>query len=239
MPTPPHCPETRAPAEPSLTGTGERGGSVNGGLDVIHLPYGSAAAAGGWARLVRPPLRRSRRPRFQRSRSRATGSSTRAESGFTTASRSSSRSRGPTTRPTRPPPPAPRRQVAARTIYGDLLVLDEAIGVVLGAGQWPDWFNRTAPVDTWREVRDAFVGEVEAWEWALVDGAYSNFARRGAPRAARRGDRPRRPRCARPAQAGRGAGPRNRASLLRSGAGAQALRPGDPEATGPVRRLSA
>lgn len=75
-----------------------------------------------------------------------------------------------------------RREVAARTIYGDLLVLDEGIRVVLEAGRWPDWFNWTAPVGTWREVREAFVGEIEAWQWALVDGVYSNLAR-VAPRA--------------------------------------------------------
>jgi hypothetical protein len=70
-----------------------------------------------------------------------------------------------------------RREVAARTIYGDLLVLDEAINVVLESGRWPDWFDWIAPVATWRNVRDAFVGEVKAWEWALVDGVYSNLAR--------------------------------------------------------------
>jgi hypothetical protein len=75
-----------------------------------------------------------------------------------------------------------RREVAARTIDGDLLVLDEGIRVVLEAGKWPDWFNWTAPVDAWREVREAFVGEIAAWQWALVDGVYSNLAR-VAPRA--------------------------------------------------------
>ena len=37
-------------------------------------------------------------------------------------------------------------------------------------------------VDTWHRVCDAFVGEVQAWEWAIVDSVYSNLAR-VAPRA--------------------------------------------------------
>lgn len=33
--------------------------------------------------------------------------------------------------------------------------------------------------DTWREFRAAFAAEVEAWEWALVDGIFSNLHRMG------------------------------------------------------------
>lgn len=73
-------------------------------------------------------------------------------------------------------------EVAARVIFGDLLVLDEGIQVVLQSGRWPDWFDWLAPVHTWRGVRERFVGSVKAWQWGLVDGTYSNLAR-VAPRA--------------------------------------------------------
>jgi hypothetical protein len=48
---PTDCPATTAPAEPFLTGTPEAGGSVNGGLDIIHLP-GSVDSS--CARLANP-----------------------------------------------------------------------------------------------------------------------------------------------------------------------------------------
>jgi hypothetical protein len=43
---PTNCPETTAPAKPFLTGTAEPSGSVNGGLDIIHLPPGVDRSSG-------------------------------------------------------------------------------------------------------------------------------------------------------------------------------------------------
>jgi hypothetical protein len=70
-----------------------------------------------------------------------------------------------------------QRKVAARLILGDLYVLDGAIELVFERKQWPDRFDFAAPVETWRETRDRFAAEVKGWEWAVVDGAYSNLAR--------------------------------------------------------------
>ena len=70
-----------------------------------------------------------------------------------------------------------RRRVAARMILGDLYVLEAGIEVILEHSRWPDRFDTQAITDTWREAREAFAGGVEAWEWALVDGLFSNYAR--------------------------------------------------------------
>jgi hypothetical protein len=68
------------------------------------------------------------------------------------------------------------RTVAARLILGDLL--EAAVDVVLDRRQWPDRYDFSAPVETWRETRDRFAARpVKAWEWTVVDGAYSNLAR--------------------------------------------------------------
>lgn len=70
-----------------------------------------------------------------------------------------------------------RRRVAARVILGDLFVLEAALQVILQAHRWPDRLDLHAMVDTWREVRTAFASGVKAWEWALVDGVFSNLHR--------------------------------------------------------------
>jgi hypothetical protein len=72
-------------------------------------------------------------------------------------------------------------QVAARVIYGDLQVLQAMCDTILGANAWPDRRDSEklaeGMIANWREQRVAFVGGVKAWEWALVDGVYSNLVR--------------------------------------------------------------
>jgi hypothetical protein len=70
-----------------------------------------------------------------------------------------------------------RRRVAARVILGDLFVLEAALEVILRSHRWPDRLDLQAMVDTWRDVREAFALGVKAWEWALVDGVFSNLHR--------------------------------------------------------------
>jgi hypothetical protein len=73
-----------------------------------------------------------------------------------------------------------RRRVAARVILGDLYVLEASVEVILEAKRWPDRFDLSSPLDTWRDSREAFAEGVEAWEWALVDGVFS-YLHRTAP----------------------------------------------------------
>lgn len=71
-----------------------------------------------------------------------------------------------------------RRRVAARLILGDLYVLEAGVEIILTNGRWPDRsFDLQAVLETWRENRGAFAGGVKAWEWALVDGLFSNIHR--------------------------------------------------------------
>jgi hypothetical protein len=70
-----------------------------------------------------------------------------------------------------------RRRVAARVVMGDLNVLDEGLAIVLERDSWPDRLDLPAIVETWREVRKDFAPGVKAWEWALVDGTFSNLHR--------------------------------------------------------------
>ena len=68
--------------------------------------------------------------------------------------------------------------MAAHLIYGDLLVIDESCRVVMEHHRWA---NRYMPfrsaLDTWRGSREAFASDVKAWQWALVDGCFSNLVR--------------------------------------------------------------
>lgn len=72
-------------------------------------------------------------------------------------------------------------RVAARVIYGDLQVLEGLCETILKANAWPNRLDAKTIADgmvaNWREQRVAFVGGVKAWEWALVDGIYSNLVR--------------------------------------------------------------
>ena len=72
-------------------------------------------------------------------------------------------------------------QVAARLIYGDLLVMEGLCETILETGHWPDRLDTSeiarGMTVTWHEQRAAFVGGVPAWEWALVDGVYSTLVR--------------------------------------------------------------
>jgi hypothetical protein len=72
-----------------------------------------------------------------------------------------------------------RRRVAARVVLGDLYVLEGALDVILEARRWPDRLDLQAMVETWRGVREAFASGVAAWEWAVVDGVFSNLHRVG------------------------------------------------------------
>lgn len=69
------------------------------------------------------------------------------------------------------------RRVAARLILGDLYVLEAMTELVAEWERWPDRLDLDASLDTWREARGAFAGDVKAWEWALVDGVFSNLHR--------------------------------------------------------------
>lgn len=69
------------------------------------------------------------------------------------------------------------RKVAARIILGDLYVAEAMFELVLQHDRWPDRLDFQAPITTWRESRRAFAGGVEAWEWAFVDGLFSNLHR--------------------------------------------------------------
>ena len=69
------------------------------------------------------------------------------------------------------------RTVAARLILGDLYVLEAMAELVLKYERWPDRLDLESPLQTWREARGAFAGDVEAWEWALVDSVFSNLHR--------------------------------------------------------------
>ncbi len=70
-----------------------------------------------------------------------------------------------------------RRRVAARVILGDLYVLGDGLKVIMKVGRWPDRLDLQAMIDTWRGVREPFASGVAAWEWALVDGVFSNLHR--------------------------------------------------------------
>jgi hypothetical protein len=67
--------------------------------------------------------------------------------------------------------------VAARVILGDLYVLGDGLEVIMKIGRWPDRFDLQSMLDTWRGVREPFASAVDAWEWALVDGIFSNLHR--------------------------------------------------------------
>lgn len=72
-------------------------------------------------------------------------------------------------------------RVAARLILGDLYVMEGLVETVLKNKAWPDRLDARALVErmtqTWMDRRAAFARGVEAWEWALVDGLYSNLER--------------------------------------------------------------
>ena len=70
-----------------------------------------------------------------------------------------------------------RRRVAARVILGGLYVLEAILEVILDGHRWPDRLDLQVQLQEWREVRAAFAEGVEAWEWALVDGVFSNLHR--------------------------------------------------------------
>jgi hypothetical protein len=70
-----------------------------------------------------------------------------------------------------------RRKVAARVVLGDPYVLEAATDVILEHDRWPDRLDLDAPLETWREQREPLAAAVEAWEWALVDGLFSNLHR--------------------------------------------------------------
>lgn len=70
-----------------------------------------------------------------------------------------------------------RRKVAARVILGDLYVIEGALELIRDTDRWPDRWDAVTPLTTWQEQRTAFAGGVRAWEWALVDGLYSDLAR--------------------------------------------------------------
>src|SRR3954471_5154708 len=72
-----------------------------------------------------------------------------------------------------------QRRVAARLILGDLYVAEAVVEVVLKYQRWPDRLDLETPLQTWRESRERFAEGVEAWEWALVDGVFSNLHRTG------------------------------------------------------------
>jgi hypothetical protein len=113
---PTNCPEATAPAEPFLTGTLHGPTSVNAGIDVVHVPrgfdpsclgYGGSRSASPHRSATSPCTRFFPRSRPRRGPYHAGGCSTRAEGGSTTASRSSNRSRGRRTGPTRRRSPVP------------------------------------------------------------------------------------------------------------------------------------
>ena len=72
-------------------------------------------------------------------------------------------------------------RVAARLILGDLYVIEGLVDTVLKNQVWPDRIDARELVQrmsaTWTMQREAFAAGVEAWEWALVDGLYSNLER--------------------------------------------------------------
>ena len=58
-----------------------------------------------------------------------------------------------------------QRKVAARAILGDLYVTEQMLELVLRRRRWPDRLDIGAPLDTWREFRDA-----EDWPAAGLRG---------------------------------------------------------------------
>ena len=70
-----------------------------------------------------------------------------------------------------------RRRVAARLILGDLYVVEAAVELTLEQHRWPDRLDLESPLQTWRDAREAFADGVKAWEWALVDGLFSDLHR--------------------------------------------------------------
>jgi hypothetical protein len=69
------------------------------------------------------------------------------------------------------------RRVAARLILGGLYLTEVWVEAAKQWNRWPDAVDIQTQLDTWDQCREAFAGDVEAWEWAVVDNVYSNLHR--------------------------------------------------------------
>jgi hypothetical protein len=70
-----------------------------------------------------------------------------------------------------------KRGVAARTLYGDMAVVEAVCEIILKTKMWPDRLDFAPAISTWVEFRGAFAPGVTALEWTHLGAFYSNLER--------------------------------------------------------------